>query len=479
MKKILILIASVPKSKRADNWQGFADEVRKDLNGEKFSLELWAISELSFLADGNNSKIWKRETGQDLKEFDLIVIRDAGKYKEFARSIAWYAKLNGTPIIDRVWQKSFSGSKLSYAFLRAVNEISSPATLSATSGIKLLNSYTKLKADSELSKETKLKLDFPLICKAIDARKGNLNFLVKNRKELKEVLSADYEKETFFILQEYIENDGDWRVLVIGGKVSLAIFRSGDKSKTHLNNSSKGAETKLKQAEEVPKSIAELAVRTAVKEKLSVAGVDIVQNKLNGEIFILESNPSPQLQSGAFVAEKIKAYAEGLVRIAEREDGKLKLGKNKRLEEARQIGRREWAGVLESGQVTRAKMDTGAYWSTLHVQEAKLKVKNGLNILEVIFDNSEVREFDKFRKINVAPTSGEVDSRFAVKLNLLLGGARVETDVTLTQRHGLRYKLLLGRRALRQGGFVVDPARSFYFGKSKEEVRIKLSESGK
>lgn len=471
MKKILILIASVPKSKRADNWQGFADEVRRNLNGEKFELELWAISELSYYADGNNSRIWKRETGQNLEEFDLIVIRDAGKYKEFARSIAWYAKLKSIPLIDRVWQKSFSGSKLSYSFLRAVNEIPSPTTLSATSGIKLLNSYLKLK---ELQGD-KFKLDFPVVCKAIDGRKGNLNFLIKSRAELREVLCGDYGKETFFIIQPFIENDGDWRVLVIGGKVEMAIFRAGDKSKTHLNNSSKGAETKLKLAEEVPEEIAPLAVKTAVKEKLSVAGVDIVEDKKSGEIFVLEANPSPQLQSGAFVSEKIKAYANGLARIAERESGRVKLSKNKKMEEAGFIGRREWAGIVESGQITRAKMDTGAYWSTLHVKEAKLK--GGL--LEVMFDNGKVSSFEKFRKIDVAPTSGAAESRFAVKLNILLGDEIFETDVTLTQRHGLRYKLLLGRRALRSGGFVVDPSRSFYFGKNKEEVRIKLNERSK
>ncbi len=475
MKKILILIASVPKSKRAENWQGFADEVCKSLDGEKFELELWAISELGFLADGSSSKIWKRETGQDLKEFDLIVIRDAGRYKEFARSIAWYAKLNEVALIDRVWQKSFGGSKLSYSFLRAVNEIPSPTTLSATSGIKLLNSYAKLKQ----LQSAEFKLELPLVCKAIDGRKGNLNFLVKSKQGLREVLSAEYQKETFFVLQEYIENDGDWRVLVIGGRAEMAIFRSGDKSKTHLNNSSKGADTKLKLAEEVPKDIADLAVKTAVKEKLSVAGVDIVEDKKSGKIFVLESNPSPQIQSGAFVSEKIAAYARGLSRIAEREASKIKLSKNAKLEQSGQIGRREWAGVLESGQATRAKMDTGAYWSTLHIQETKLKSGQGSEVLEVVFDNGEKKEFDKFRKIDVAPTSGLVDSRFVVRLNILLGEKVFETDITLTKREGLRYKLLLGRRTLRQGGFIVDPARSFYFGKSRKDIKLKLEGGGK
>lgn len=462
MKKILVLVASIPKSKREDNWQGFASEVREHLDSDKFNLELWAISELGFLADGVNSKIWKRETGQDLKEFDLIVIREAGKNKEFARSIAWYAKLNNIPLIDRVWQKSFSGSKLSYSFLRAVNEIASPPTLAATSGVKLLNTYTKLKA----LQGDQFKFDFPLVIKAIDARKGNFNFLVKSKEDLREILSRGEHKNIFFILQPFIQNIGDWRILVIGGKVELGIFRSGDKSKTHLNNSSKGAETKLKLPEEIPQEIIGLAKKTSVKEKLSVAGVDIVEDRKSGEIFVLESNPSPQIQSGSFVNEKIEAYTKGLMRIAEREAGRTKLKANNKPEDYTIIGRREKVGVKEVKQTMNAKVDSGAYYCSLHVHS----LEESDSKLKVEFDGGEERTFESYRKILVSPSSGNKEWRYVVPLNVEIAGVEIEEDISLTSRSGMRYKFLIGRRLMRKGKFLVNPAKSYYFGRHQKVV---------
>lgn len=465
MKKILVLIPSVPKSKRDDNWQGFAKEVRQNLNSDKFELELWAISELSFLADGSSSKIWKRETGQDIKDFDLIVIRDAGKYREFAQSIAWYARLNNIALVDRFWQKNLGGSKLAYSFFRATNETPSPTSLSATSGVKLLNSYLQLKKDQG----SEFKLAFPVVCKAVNARKGNTNFLIRSRDELKDALSSPENKDQFFVIQPFIPNDGDWRVLVIGGKVELGIFRSGDKSKTHLNNSSKGADTKLVKSEDVPEEVAKLAVRTAVKEKLSVAGVDIVQNKETGELFVLESNTSPQIQSGAFVNEKIKAYADGISRIAEREVGRTKL----KAEEAEVasgkytiIGRRERISISEANQTMNAKVDSGAYYCSLHVHG--MVEKDG--VLGVEFDGGKKQEFNKYRKILVSPSTGNKEWRFVVPLTIEIAEKTIVEDISLTSRSGMRYKFLIGRRLMRKGKFLVNPAKSYYFGKHMTAV---------
>lgn len=473
MKKILILIPSVPKSKRDDNWQGFADEIRKNLNGQEFELELWAISELSFLANGNNSKIWKRETGEDIKGFDLVVIRDAGRYREFAQSIAWYAKLNNIALVDRFWQKSFSGSKLAYSFFRATTEIPSPTSLSATSGVKLLNTYAKLNKVFGSDFKVKSGLEFPVICKAVNARKGNSNFLVRSHAELKEVLSAEENKDLFFIIQPFIPNVGDWRVLVVGGKAELGIFRSGDKSKTHLNNSSKGAETELFNESSIPEEIKSLAVRTAVKEKLSVAGVDIVQNHKTGDLFVLEANTSPQIQSGAFVEEKVKAYADGISRIAEREAGRTKL-KDTESEAAGKkytvIGRREKISIEESESSMNAKIDSGAYYCSLHVHKMEEKVLDEKRVLEVEFDSGIVKEFETYRKILVSPSTGNKEWRFVVPLTISIAEKEIVEDISLTSRSGMRYRFLIGRRLMRKGRFLINPSKSYYFGKHSTAV---------
>jgi hypothetical protein len=329
----------------------------------------------------------------------------------------------------------------------------------------LLNAYSQLKK----VQGDKFKLDFPVICKAVNARKGNANFLINSKDELRDVLTGEENKGLFFVIQPFIPNDGDWRVLVIGGKVELAIFRSGDKEKTHLNNSSKGADTELFSVENVPEEIVKLAVRAAVKEKLSVAGVDIVQDKETGELFVLESNTSPQLQSGAFVPEKIKAYADGISRIAEREVGRTKL-KVEETETAGKkytiIGRREKVSVQEAGKMMNAKVDSGAYYCSLHVHG--MDEKNG--VLEVEFDGGKKQKFETYRKILVSPSTGNKEWRFVVALTIEIAEKTIIEDISLTSRSGMRYKFLIGRRLMRKGKFLVNPAKSYYFGKHTTAV---------
>ena len=80
---------------------------------------------------------------------------------------------------------------------------------------------------------------FPFVVKADTGMKGNDNFLVENEADF----STVREKLTReIIIQEYIENVGDYRVLYVGlGSPPLIFHRSSDRD-TYLNNTSKLAD---------------------------------------------------------------------------------------------------------------------------------------------------------------------------------------------------------------------------------------------
>lgn len=458
-KKVLLLFSVTPKNKGDDNWSGFGEQISKYLSNDS-EIVVSSLTELGYLVDGERSKVWHRKEGWDIADFDLVVFMNSGTKREFAIAAARYLQEKNVKFIDRYLRRAVPSGKLACGMQRSLQSISVVPTLGATSGLKLLSLIKKVEGFS----------DFPIILKADVGRKGQDNYLAKSIEELRDIVSKN--SETVFVAQPFIPNDGDYRMLVMGNEVEVIFKRTGDKDSTHLNNTSAGGKSELINKSEISKEVLGMAVRAAKIDKLSVAGVDLIQSKENGEWAVLEVNMSPQLITGDFHEEKVKAYSSFLDRALEKSSASDRLAKNTSLEDAKLIGRREWAGVMDSTQVTRAKMDTGAYWSSLHVRETILEGSK----LKVVFDNNEVRYFDKFRMIDVSSTKGEADRRYAVKLNICLGQEEFECDVTLTQRTGLRYKLLLGRRALRQGGFIVDPSRSFHLGKIKEEMKVKVNQ---
>lgn len=127
-------------------------------------------------------------------------------------------------------------------------------------------------------------IDYPVIVKSIVGSNGQLNFLVNSKDELH---NAVPKVEGKVLLQEFIENDGDYRVSIIYGQPAITYKRIRSKSsKSHLNNVGMGASRKIVDE----KDVEDLAVRAARALKREFCGVDIVRAKISGELYLLECN---------------------------------------------------------------------------------------------------------------------------------------------------------------------------------------------
>lgn len=148
---------------------------------------------------------------------------------------------------------------------------------------------------------------YPFIAKAADAFGGQMNYLVHDYEELKGALSAH--KEQFFVLQEFIPNDCDYRVLIMGGEIKLVLKRSRDAaSGSHLNNTSAGAEGEFVPIDSLSPLIRQDALKAAAATLRSdFAGVDVMIDKQTGQHYILEVNEAPAIQTGENPAVKIDA----------------------------------------------------------------------------------------------------------------------------------------------------------------------------
>jgi hypothetical protein len=113
----------------------------------------------------------------------------------------------------------------------------------------------------------------------------------------------------------------------------------------------------------------------------------------------------------------------------------------------------------------RAKVDTGARTSALHVDKI-IELPDDRVCFEVVMHRHDtlrrVRvETMVARRSMVRSSSGQLEQRIFVRTKMVLGAVERDIEINLTGRGSMRYRMLLGRTALK-GVFVVDPARRYY-----------------
>ncbi|HET6553935.1 MAG TPA: RimK/LysX family protein [Dyella sp.] len=131
------------------------------------------------------------------------------------------------------------------------------------------------------------------------------------------------------------------------------------------------------------------------------------------------------------------------------------------------LGWRERLALPTIGIVTlKAKLDTGARSSSLHVDALESFERNGETWLRFAVNiggrhrASITCETLALDRRAVTDTGGRRTLRWFIRTDVLLAGERFAVDINLTDRRHMLFPMLLGRTAL-QGRFAVDPARSY------------------
>jgi hypothetical protein len=135
------------------------------------------------------------------------------------------------------------------------------------------------------------------------------------------------------------------------------------------------------------------------------------------------------------------------------------------------LGWREWVALPELGIGSiRAKVDSGARSSCLHVREQQLiETDEGPHVRFLLEHGpgEALRQQLQARVVDqrvVTDSGGHRELRvFIRKLLRLPGGEHWPIELNLTERHNLAFPMLLGRSALRRR-CIVDPARSWQLG---------------
>lgn len=230
----------------------------------------------------------------DLRDFDGWYFRSVGSELEWSKLLQFYARKYNIPVVDEYL--------MTEGPLRRFKSIMTWQLLEA--GINYPRS-AYVETINDLKKELQ-KWEFPAIVKLSQGgRHGMGTFWIREMEDIEKlvhVLEGRREKAKEkgekqvplrgFLIQEYIRNDGDYRVMTVGYKC-IGGFKRMVKEEKLILNKSQGNSMAVK---ELPEDVVEIAEKAAEVLGVEVAGTDIIRDTESGKVYIVEVNEAPQFK---------------------------------------------------------------------------------------------------------------------------------------------------------------------------------------
>lgn len=144
------------------------------------------------------------------------------------------------------------------------------------------------------------------------------------------------------------------------------------------------------------------------------------------------------------------------------------------------IGWREWCGLPDLNLPgVLAKIDTGAKTSALHAFDIR-KSERGADWLSFHVHPVQRRKkpliFCEARCVDersITSSNGNSELRPVIETQLTIGERVFDTQITLTNRDEMGFRMLIGRQTLNKR-FMVDPAQSYCCGDQDEYLLYDL-----
>lgn len=142
------------------------------------------------------------------------------------------------------------------------------------------------------------------------------------------------------------------------------------------------------------------------------------------------------------------------------------------------IGRREFVDFPLLGVYNvEAKIDTGAYTSAIHCKNISVISQNDKRVLcfDLALDNKQPQRslrFEEFTQKKIKNSFGEMEERYIIKTLIVIGGKKIKSTVSLSDRESMRYPVLIGRKLVK-GKFIIDVHQIHTGGKKIDQEIIK------
>lgn len=276
-------------------------------SGGKLTVDYATYDDMTVRIVDQMMSVQVNSTALDLAEYDLVHFKTSLS-RDMTAALTRYAEASGVRVLDAESIRHFPTTSKLYEYAILCHEkIAVPDSL-FVAPVKWGNMY----------KECVVTLGLPFVMKGIHASKGDMNEVVRDEQSYRRVIEEARARDAQLIAQRFVPNSGDYRLLVLGKKLRLAIYRQRQNDSTHLNNTSTGGGAMLVDLRKLPGDVRADALRAAAAMGRDVAGVDYMKNDTDGTWVCLEVNDGPQIASGAFVEEKSEVLTKYLLKRLEK-----------------------------------------------------------------------------------------------------------------------------------------------------------------
>lgn len=236
-----------------------------------------------------------------LESFSLIYFRRIGVFGHIAASVALYAQKKRIPFIDTYALYDTTTSKIR----QTVNL--------ALCGVPVPNSFYLSAYSHSWIKNVERYVKYPLILKDDKSDRGENIFLAKCHEDVENIYKKY--KDAYYIIQEYIPNEFDYRILVLGKKIACAEKRIRVNKTEFRNNVHLGAREEFISIKDISKIIKTTAQNAARIANIQVAGVDILVDS-NNNPYVLEVNSTPEFTLNQKISQEISVLTNYLIKCA-------------------------------------------------------------------------------------------------------------------------------------------------------------------
>jgi len=289
MKKLLILTGKVNKKRKR-----LCQYLNQSLSG-RAKVTLGSFSDLIFEVDGKEIKV--KLGSRKITDFDLVCFRGVGDFLTLAGNLAICLDHFKIEYIDTTFsQIGPFGSKMT-ALLRL-----------SLAGLPVIPSFycQRDKIKNQINYLV-AKFGFPMVAKELSQQLGRGVFLLKKRKDFDFLKKVDPKDE--FMFQKFYPNEEEYRLLVLGNKVTVWERKIRTDPKEFRSNVILGAREEFLDINQLPKEMEQIAVKAAKVLSYEVAGVDILIDSRTKKRWLLEANRGPAFTYELDVSPELPALA--------------------------------------------------------------------------------------------------------------------------------------------------------------------------
>jgi ribosomal protein S6--L-glutamate ligase len=277
------------------------EEIRKGLIRQKIKVEVRKLRDLEVFMGKKGTRVLIKK--RPLKIYDMVYFRKVAGLTNAVYIIAETARRNNIYFIDKFRSRTNTRGKLVQMFQFSLHGLSIPKT------------YYSPEYDEGKIRSAIAFLKMPTIVKATHLGGGKMIYLAKNKAELKRILSKHAETE--MILQEFIPNDLEYRIMVFENKASVAEKKIRVNKKEFRSNSRFGTKEIFINMDEVPQDLKKISARASQIMDIQVAGVDIIKGN-NGKYYLTEINTAPGLSLDVEESNELEELVKYLTQCAKK-----------------------------------------------------------------------------------------------------------------------------------------------------------------